>query len=261
LKTTMKAIRRIVPIFLALVLTPAGARAQGAVIETIEDLRQAKDPPEYRSVLPKRADVPNVPPPREQADTGSCTSWSVTYAAASQAARRMGLGSTLILSPAFSYNVISGDRTCLRPTSISKTLDLLRDAGALPIEEFVFDPGWCGRQPTEAERRRAARYRIKAWSRFDAKDIDAVKAQLARGAPVIFGMRVGAKLRGHRGDAVFSADEGEFASHAMLVVGYDDAKNAFRIQNSWGSRWGDGGYAWFSYDFWKRSTQVAFVID
>jgi C1A family cysteine protease len=125
----------------------------------------------------------------------------------------------------------------------------------------VFDPGWCGRQPTDAERKRAARYRIKAWSRFDAKDIDAVKAQLARGAPVIFGMRAGAKLRGHRGDAVFNADEGNFGAHAMIAVGYDDAKNAFRIQNSWGRSWGDGGYAWFSYDFWKRSTQVAFVID
>ena len=248
-------------ILLALMLAPAAAHAQGAVIETLEDLRQAKDPPEFRSVLPARAEVPNVPPPREQADTGSCTSWSVTYAAASQAGRRMGLGSSLILSPAFTYNVMSGDRTCLRPTSISKTLDLLRDKGALPIEEFVFDPGWCGRQPTEAESKRAARYRIKAWSRFDAKDIDAVKAQLARGAPVIFGVRIGTKLRGHRGDSVFSADEGQYAAHAMIAVGYDDAKNAFRIQNSWGRSWGDGGYAWFSYDFWKRSTQVAFVID
>jgi hypothetical protein len=118
----------------------------------------------------------------------SCTSWSVTYAAASQAARRMGLGASLVLSPAFTHNVVSGDRSCQRATSISKTLDLLRDQGALPLEEFLFDPGWCGRQPTDAERKRAARYRIKAWSRFDAKDIDAVKAQLARGAPVIFGM-------------------------------------------------------------------------
>lgn len=255
------SMKRIVAIVLALVLAPTGVRAQGAVIETLDDLRQAKDPPEYRSVVPRRAEVPNVPPPREQADTGSCTSWSVTYAAASQAARRMGLGSSLILSPAFTYNAVSSDRSCQRATSISKTLDLLRDQGALPIEEFVFDPGWCGRQPTDAERKRAARYRIKAWSRFDAKDIDAVKAQLARGAPVIFGMRVGPKLRGHRGEAVFDADEGNFAAHAMIAIGYDDAKNAFRIQNSWGRNWGDGGYAWFSYDFWKRSTQVAFVID
>jgi len=67
--------------------------------------------------------------------------------------------------------------------------------------------------------------------------------------------------RQNRGEAVFDADEGNFAAHAMIAVGYDDAKNAFRIQNSWGRNWGDGGYAWFTYDFWKRSTQVAFVID
>ena len=39
----------------------------------------------------------------------------------------------------------------------------------------------------------------------------------------------------------------------MVVVGYDDAKQAFRIQNSWGRTWGDGGYGWFSYEFWKRN--------
>jgi C1A family cysteine protease len=246
---------------LGILLTSAQVHAQGAVIETLDDLRLAKDPPELRSVLPVRAEVPNVPPPREQAETGTCTSWSVTYAAASQAARRKGLGSTLILSPAFTYNVVSRDRYCHGPTSISKTLELLSEQGALPIDEFAFDPGWCGRQPTDAERKRATTYRIKTWSRFDSKNIDAVKAQLVRGAPVIFSMRIGTKMRGHRGEAVLEADEGDFAGHAMIAVGYDDMKKAFRIQNSWGSSWGDGGYAWFSYDFWKRSTQVAFVID
>ena len=47
----------------------------------------------------------------------------------------------------------------------------------------------------------------------------------------------------------------------MVVVGYDDAKQAFRIQNSWGRSWGDGGYGWFSYEFWKRNVTLGFVID
>ena len=193
--------------------------------------------------------------------TATCTSWSVTYAAASQAARRNGLGATMTLSPAFTYNQVSGDRTCHSPTSIAKTLDLLREQGALPIEEFVFDPGWCGRQPTEAERKRAQRYRIKGWTRFDATNIDAVKSQLARGVPVIFSMRVGSKVRGQRGDGVIESDEGDIGGHAMVAVGYDNTKQAFRIQNSWGRNWGDGGYGWFSYEFWRRNARVAYVID
>ena len=88
-----------------------------------------------------------------------------------------------------------------------------------------------------------------------------MKAQLARGVPVIFNMRVGTKLRGQRGDGVIDSDEGDIGGHAMVVVGYDDAKQAFRIQNSWGRSWGDGGYGWFSYEFWKRNVTLGFVID
>ena len=246
------------------ILLPADLRAQGALLETLDDLRQVKEPAQFRastSPAPARADVANVPLPREQLATSTCVSWSVTYAAASQAARRYGLGATVTLSPAFTYNQVSGDRTCHATTVISKTLDLLREVGALPIEEFVFDPSWCGRVPTEAERKRAARYRIKGWSKLDATDIEAVKVMLARGVPVIFSMRVGTKMRVQRGDGVIDSDEGDIGGHAMIAVGYDNARQAFRIQNSWGRNWGDGGYGWFSYEFWKRSARVAYVID
>ena len=89
-----------------------------------------------------------------------------------------------------------------------------------------------------------------------------VKSQLARGVPVIFAIRSGPRLVAHRGDGVFDTPEdAPGIGHAMLVTGYDDARRAFRIQNSWGREWGDGGYAWYSYDLWLRSVQVGFVID
>jgi C1A family cysteine protease len=37
----------------------------------------------------------------------------------------------------------------------------------------------------------------------------------------------------------------------MVVVGYDDEKNAYRIANSWGTDWADNGYGWIDYDFMK----------
>lgn len=37
--------------------------------------------------------------------------------------------------------------------------------------------------------------------------------------------------------------------HVVLVVGYDDARQMFRIKNSWGPTWADHGYAWMSYQF------------
>jgi len=245
---------------LMLIAGDAAVLAQGADIEPLADVA-GKAPPEFRGTLPDKIDLSaTMPPPRAQANTSTCVSWAVTYAAGSQAVRRSGLG-PVILSPAFSYNQISGDRYCRSGTRISKTLDLLRDVGALPVDRFVFDAGWCGRLPTQAERQAAAKYRIKGWHAFDAKDIAAVKTQLARGAPVIFAMRVGGKMRAHRGDGVFHGDETVLSGHAMVAVGYDEARKAFQIQNSWGRSWGDGGLGWFGYDFWRAKVGAGFVID
>ena len=46
--------------------------------------------------------------------------------------------------------------------------------------------------------------------------------------------------------------------HAVLIVGYDDEKDAFKIVNSWGSDWGDEGYGWVSYDFFLPSDHLDF---
>jgi C1A family cysteine protease len=249
--------------FFSLALWPSAILAQGAVIETMASLPDATSPPTFRGTPPARLDLSaTLPPPRSQAATMSCVSWATTYAAASQALRRGGNAGNVVLSPAFTYNQITRDPYCHTTTTISATLQLLRDGGAVPIEEFAFDAGWCGRQPTPRERDAAQRYRIAGWSRFEAADPAAVKAQLARGVPVIFAIRSGPRLSAHRGDGVFDApEEAPGIGHAMLAVGYDDARQAFRIQNSWGREWGDGGYAWYSYALWQRSVQVGFVID
>jgi C1A family cysteine protease len=43
--------------------------------------------------------------------------------------------------------------------------------------------------------------------------------------------------------------------HAMAIVGYSDAKQAFKVRNSWGTDWGNAGYVWIGYDTF-RSTKV-----
>ena len=35
--------------------------------------------------------------------------------------------------------------------------------------------------------------------------------------------------------------------HALMLVGYDDAKGAFKVRNSWGVDWGEAGYCWIDY--------------
>jgi C1A family cysteine protease len=245
------------------VTLPQPTLAQGAIIETLDDVKDAPQAPAFRGSLPPFADLrATLPPPGNQGSSGSCTSWAVTYAAASQAARRAGLGPTIKFSPSFTYNKLSRDPTCGAGTAASATLDMLRDVGALPFERYIFDGGWCGRMPTSAELQEAAKYRIKGWSKIDARKIEDVKAQLARGVPVIFDMRPNGEFHQFKGNGVIDFPGVMSGSgHSMIAVGYDDTRKAFRIQNSWGRTFGEGGYGLLSYDFWARNTEVGYVIN
>jgi C1A family cysteine protease len=43
--------------------------------------------------------------------------------------------------------------------------------------------------------------------------------------------------------------EKSLGGHAVLIVGYDDAKRQFRVRNSWGPSWGLKGYFLMPYDY------------
>jgi cathepsin L len=36
-------------------------------------------------------------------------------------------------------------------------------------------------------------------------------------------------------------------NHAVLLIGWDDEKQAWLIKNSWGEQWGEKGFAWIKY--------------
>jgi C1A family cysteine protease len=245
-----------------LVAAPHIAFAQGAVMESMADLKGVAAPASFRGAIPDRVDLSSkMPVVRSQFTTSTCVSWAATYAAASLSLRARGFAPSLTLSPSFTYNQMSRDQWCASSTKFSSTLNMLRDIGALPIEEFAFDGGWCGRVPTAAELERAGSYKIRGWAAFDATNTDKVKEQIARGVPVIFGMRWTAKMSNLRGDAVLEEDDTPGEGHAMIAVGYDDSKKAFLIQNSFGRTWGAHGYGWFGYEFWKRNVGPGYVIE
>jgi hypothetical protein len=54
-----------------------------------------------------------------------------------------------------------------------------------------------------------------------------------------------------------------YYGHALTIVGYDDNiyGGAFRVVNSWGDEWGDGGYFWLKYKDFKIITTEAYILD
>jgi len=77
---------------------------------------------------------------------------------------------------------------------------------------------------------------------------------LASGFPIVFGMTV---YDSFLGEAVAASGvvpmpavtESCQGGHAVLAVGYDDAKDAVLVRNSWGADWGEDGYFWLPYAY------------
>lgn len=88
-----------------------------------------------------------------------------------------------------------------------------------------------------------------------------VKKAITRGNPIIVELKIsqGFKMLKNRMWDL-DTDKSFIGSHFVVVVGYDEERKAVEILNSWGRDWGNGGYAWLTYDDFAEMSQHAFVL-
>ena len=53
---------------------------------------------------------------------------------------------------------------------------------------------------------------------------------------------------------------GVAGGHCIVIVGYDNTKQAWLIRNSWGTGWGMAGYCWFHYNQCDMDTNVKYGV-
>ena len=88
-----------------------------------------------------------------------------------------------------------------------------------------------------------------------AQDLATIKTVLAiTRRPVIFGFTVYSSFESQavaKSGIVPLPKRGEqiLGGHAVLAVGYDDARQMVLVRNSWGIGWGLGGYFWLPYAY------------
>jgi C1A family cysteine protease len=94
---------------------------------------------------------------------------------------------------------------------------------------------------------------ILRYSRVDNSRLDDMRACLAGGFPIVGGFAVYQSFQTSRVATTGIVpmpmrSERMLGGHAILVVGYDDAKQMFIVRNSWGL-WGDKGYCYMPYSY------------
>ena len=109
-------------------------------------------------------------------------------------------------------------------------------------------------------------YKIKDAS--GSARVRAILAALNAGHPVVFGTAVSNEFRRARGVSPLTPvpKDGIVGYHALVISGYRrdaDGQLYFRVRNSWGTSWGQRGYAWLSdgYINWSESSDFWVVTN
>ncbi len=224
--------------------------------------------------LPRFVDMSNrMPPAGNQGRQSSCVAWAVGYACKSFQEKYEentnywnggSLNRDAVFSPAFIYNQINNgvDGGSL----FTDALNVLSQQGAVKWSDMPYNENDYSTRPSNHIKSKAKKYKIDFWRRVNFVDSKEVKAQLNAGFPVIIGAMIdrGFVNRGRNSsgqDFVWSFASGEqLGGHAMIVVGYDDNKSAYKVLNSWGQNWGNNGYCWISYSFFPNTVREAYVM-
>ena len=216
------------------------------------------------SALPPSIDLSaNFPPVGSQGVQSSCVGWAVGHALKSYQERleeRWEFGPATMFSPAWIYNQINGGRD--EGSLIPDALQLIVDRGAATRSTMPYDPANYWSPPTNDATRQAGQYKARNWS--PVQSTQQIKAALFNRLPVVVGMFTYDSFRELSGtDSVYNTFLGsDPGGHAVTIVGYDNNRfgGAFKVINSWGTRWGDGGYFWLPYRYLQKVVFEAYVL-
>ena len=76
--------------------------------------------------------------------------------------------------------------------------------------------------------------------------VEQLKTALIEHGPLVAPIYYDECLYNYKG-GVFNENDLGTVNHVVLLVGWDDAKGAWLVKNSWGEEWGEKGFAWIRY--------------
>jgi C1A family cysteine protease len=106
--------------------------------------------------------------------------------------------------------------------------------------------------PSSAAEQAAPGYRVAQIKSL--RTLRQIRTELAKRNPVVIGMEVFEAFNEPPGGLLTLPQPGEETQggHAVLVVGYDDARGLLIVRNSWSTQWGDQGYFYMPYEYVRR---------
>lgn len=216
------------------------------------------------SALPATVDLRSgMSPIYHQGNSNACVGFSTVHGLGEYLARKKGI--TTAFSPRFLWNLGRKTENTLDENQgmwLNDAKKIMDNIGMLPEADFPFPDfqaqsnedtfkTFYSEVPANALIEKAKKFRLsQGW--VSVTSVHGMKNALAHGMPVVFAIMVYNSIANTKSDGIvpMPTENDTFeGGHAIVAVGYNNAKRQFIIRNSWGTEWGDKGYGYLSYDY------------
>lgn len=237
-----------------------GGHPYGWTPDAPDDRDHRYTPPSLGALPAKMSLRAHFPPPYTQGQIKSCCACAVAAAIQFDRAKQGLPSSKRTPSRLFIYynaRALEGKTQFDAPCQVRNAVKGAAAHGACfegnAADEWPYVIARFKKRPPAACFKAAMKDRALRYRRLTV-DIHHLKSCLASGYPFIFGFTAYASIEkpavmrtGHV--PLPAAHEEVLGGHVILAVGYDDAKRQILFRNSWGPKWGDGGYGTIPYDY------------
>jgi C1A family cysteine protease len=195
-----------------------------------------------------------VTPVRDQGNCGSC--WAFSSVGVLESVNKIKDNNTadLDLSEQIVVSCDTGNEGC-NGGYMDAVSDFLKASGT-GLEScypYTATNGSCSKACADK-----SAYKVTSWGYVStvSPDVESIKAALVTCGPLVTTMMVYSDFMYYR-SGIYKYTSGQLeGGHAIILVGYDDATQAFTVKNSWGTGWGESGYFRIAYS--EISTRVLF---
>ncbi|MCX6212961.1 C1 family peptidase [Spirosoma sp.] len=213
------------------------------------------------------ARVANLVSPVRNQRCGNCWAYSAVGAYESSYIKVNSTASTGIDASEQYAVSCSGGGNCSGGFAYKVMEWLVNQNKRLATEANFPDTGTNGSCPVATP---ATDYRAVSWGVVDPSgdinkiaSVAQIKAAICKYGPVAASVQVTPLFQNYAGgtfNETPSNPANPSTNHAILLVGWDDARQAWLMKNSWGTSWGENGYMWIGYNSNNIGRRAAWIV-
>lgn len=212
-------------------------------------------------------DINMMTPVKNQKSCGSC--WAFSGIAVYEGVYKIMHGQELDLSEQYVVDCLEGTT----PAGVNADCGSCSGGGNTPFMframvtngvalesqlPYLAQNSFCAKKNAEMP------YRIKQFGfiSYDPPSVKQIKEAICKYGPVFSSLKVTQLFMAYGGgvyDERVTVSSPMDTNHAIVIVGWDDSKNAWLVRNSWSGQWGENGYVWIEYGCANIGSNVSWI--